>query len=65
MDTTSKALVGVIAALLATLVGVVVAFSSTLRRRRDDLQACQDTVLVLENRWASCKEELRSARMLE
>jgi hypothetical protein len=65
MDTTDRALVGTIGALGAALAVAVVGFTGKVRKLRQELQVCQDNALVLDNRLSACREELRSARMLE
>lgn len=65
MDVTSGTSAGVMGALLAALAGAVLALARRQARLREDLRICRDELLVAENDLAACRQELRTARMLE
>lgn len=65
MDVTSRTSAGVMSAVLAALAGAVVVLARGQARLRQDLRICRDELLVAENDLVACRQELRTARMLE
>ena len=65
MERMRGTLVGGDVAVILALIGVVVALRRRLTRARAEAQIARDEFLVVDQRLAECRAELRSARALE